>query len=75
MFGVVFANYGPQSTPAAQPYNWHMGPWMMGFWGGPTGGWLTGFWIWSILSWLTWILIIVALVAFIRWMWRKGDKP
>ncbi len=23
---------------------------------------------------ITWILIVVALAAFVRWMWKKGDK-
>lgn len=53
-----------------------MGPGMMGWWGGPQmmGGWPSGFWIWQILGWITWILVIAALVAFIRWMWKKGDR-
>lgn len=53
-----------------------MGPGMMGWWNGSQmmGGWQSGFWIWSILGWITWILVIVALIAFIRWMWKKGDK-
>ncbi|OGD85795.1 hypothetical protein A2Z23_00725 [Candidatus Curtissbacteria bacterium RBG_16_39_7] len=69
------------ATPSARGEGWFpgchmMGPGMMGFWGGPgaTGGLQSGFWIWSILGWLTWILVIVALIAFIRWMWKKGDK-
>lgn len=41
--------------------------WMM-------GGWSGGFWVWSFFSWITWILVIVALIAFIRWMWKKGNK-
>lgn len=55
-----------------------MGPGMMGWYGGNSAGWgmmgQGGFWIWMILGWITWILIIVALVAFIRWMWKKGEK-
>ena len=39
-----------------------------------TGSWQTGFWVWSILAWVTWLLIIVALIALIRWLWKKGDK-
>jgi len=69
------------ATTSARSEGWlpgyHMtGPSMMGLWGGPGtfGGWQTGFWIWLIIGWLTWILIIVALIAFIRWMWKKGDK-
>lgn len=43
-------------------------PWMMGAYGQET------FWIWAILCLVTWVLVIVALIAFIRWMWKKGDK-
>lgn len=45
-----------------------MGPWMMGGYGQET------FWIFALLCIVTWVLIIVALIAFIRWMWKKGDK-
>jgi len=68
------------ATPSAQGQGFcpgcpMMGYGMMGFWSGPQmmGGWQTGFWIWSILGWLTWILLIVALIALIRWLWRKGS--
>lgn len=27
-----------------------------------------------VLGLITWILIIVLLISFIRWLWRKGDK-
>ncbi|MDP3998713.1 MAG: hypothetical protein Q8P89_03805 [bacterium] len=55
---------------------------MRGYDGSAGGGWTDqwgmmgtgGFWIWGILSLATWILIVVALIAFIRWMWKKGDK-
>jgi hypothetical protein len=81
MMGTQLAHMEEFATPAAGT-GWcpgcqsMMGPSMMGFWGGPGGvsGWQSGFWVWPILGWLTWILIIVALVAFIRWMWKKGDK-
>lgn len=35
-----------------------------------------GFYGWwgVVLSLITWILLIVALVVFIRWMWKKGGK-
>ncbi|OGD82820.1 hypothetical protein A3A54_02425 [Candidatus Curtissbacteria bacterium RIFCSPLOWO2_01_FULL_39_62] len=45
---------------------------MMGY-----GGWnnLMGGWgVFGILWLLTWVLIIIALVALIRWLWKKGDK-
>lgn len=82
-------NVTPDSNDAMRSFNmmnmmrqggggWNMmGPGMMGWGTGPTGWGVMGsgtFWIWSLLSWITWILIIVALVAFIRWMWKKGDK-
>lgn len=55
-----------------------MGPGMMGWSGGNGSGWMMGgqgaFWVWSVLSWITWILVVAALVAFIRWMWKKGEK-
>lgn len=44
---------------------------MMWGWGGASGA---GFWIWLILSSITWILMVIALVAFIRWLWKKGNK-
>lgn len=33
-----------------------------------------GIWIYSILSLVTWILIIAVLIALLRWLWKKGDK-
>ena len=41
-------------------------------WGvGPNSGvlWVFGF-LWAV----TWILLIIALVALIRWVWKKGDE-
>lgn len=32
------------------------------------------FWLYSVLWLATWILLIVALIALIRWLWKKGDK-
>ena len=80
MINDVLAHYYPFASQSAKGANWTgypmMGPGMMGWWGGSqmTGGWQTGFWLWSILAWVTWLLIIVALVALIRWLWKKGDK-
>lgn len=51
-----------------------MGPGMMNWnqsWGMMGQG---GFWLWSILSWATWVLVLVVLVALIRWLWKKGNK-
>lgn len=33
-----------------------------------------GIWIYSILSLITWILLIAVLFALLRWLWKKGDK-
>ncbi|MDO8487372.1 MAG: hypothetical protein Q7S45_03705 [Candidatus Curtissbacteria bacterium] len=32
------------------------------------------FWIDSLLSLVTWILVIAVLFALFRWLWKKGDK-
>lgn len=45
------------------------GSWMMGAGASPVWGWTAG-----ILWWLTWILVILALVALVRWLWKKGGK-
>lgn len=67
----VLAHIG-QGTESGQVWQGMMGPGMMG-WGmmGTPGGW---FWLWSLLTWLIWILIIVALIAAIRWLWKMGGK-
>ena len=43
----------------------------MMFWMGNNSG---VFWFFGILWLVTWILVIITLVAFIRWLWKKGDK-
>jgi hypothetical protein len=45
---------------------WSNHPMMMG-WGG------NGIWIYSILSLITWTLLIAVLFALLRWLWKKGD--
>jgi len=53
----------------------HMGGWMMDDMQGMMGGWFVPFaWFWILLWLVTWALIIVALVALIRWLWKKGEK-
>lgn len=49
-----------------------MGPGMM-MWG-PSATGQSLWWIGIFLSWLTWVLLLVALVALIRWLWKKGEK-
>lgn len=78
MMGMMGSAFAPWSFGGTKGGGWNMmGPGMMG-WGNSPAGWgVMGsgtLWIWSLLSWITWILIIVALVAFIRWMWKKGSK-
>lgn len=41
----------------------------MMWWGGSGS-----IWIFGILCLVTWILVIVALIALIRLLWKKGDK-
>ena len=55
----------PESALAQGGY-WGMGPGMMGGWG---MGWFGG-----IFMMLFWVLIIIALVFFIRWLVRTGDN-
>ena len=53
------------ATALAQGGYWGMGPGMMGGWG---MGWFGG-----IFMMLFWVLIIIALVFFIRWLVRSTD--
>lgn len=50
------------------------GPWVghpMMWWTGSSSG---AFWVFGILWLVTWLLVIVVLVALVRWIWKKGDK-
>lgn len=47
----------------------HMGP--MIFFGSPMGANI--FPIWFLFWFVIWILVIVALIALIRWLWKKGS--
>lgn len=51
--------YGPW---ASQPMMWGIGT-------NPQTAWF-----FSLLWLVTWILVIVILIAVIRWLWRKGDR-
>lgn len=46
--------------------------------GHPMMFWLAGnqgaLWFYSVLWFVTWILVIAILVALLRWLWKKGDK-
>lgn len=48
---------------------WGNRPMMWGFGSDPGV-----FWFFSILWVTTWVLVIVVLIALIRWLWKKGDK-
>ena len=43
---------------------------MMGWVGNNTGT----FWIFGILWLITWVLVIIVMIALARWLWKKGDK-
>ena len=47
---------------------------MGGNFGMMNGGFASVGWVWILLWSATWILIIVALIALIRWLWKKGEK-
>ncbi|KKR57711.1 MAG: hypothetical protein UU05_C0024G0018 [Candidatus Curtissbacteria bacterium GW2011_GWA1_40_47] len=70
MFGDMM-RYGASPPPQGYDngYFWGHHP-MMGWMGGNTGA----FWFFGILWLATWILVIVVLIALIRWLWKKGDK-
>ncbi len=57
-----------QKLPPDERLFWGNHPMMM--WGNFGGA----FWIIGILWIITWILVIVVLIALIRWLWKKGDK-
>ena len=40
----------------------------------PCGGGYYGSDTLGLLALVTWILVIAALVAFVRWIWKMGDK-
>ena len=62
MIPKVFAHEGEATSSGMMDMN------MMSF---DWGSWSS---IFIVLWGLTWILIIVALIAAIRWLWSKGGK-
>lgn len=62
------------ATPSGQS-GWYP---MMGWYGNPGYGMMygsgVGAWIVMVLWAITWILLLAALLVFIRWMWRKGGR-
>ena len=49
---------------------WENHPMM--WWGGSGGS--SFFWFHAILALITWVLVIIVLIALARWLWKKGDK-
>lgn len=31
-------------------------------------------WVFGLMCLVTWILVILALVSLVRWLWKKGNK-
>ncbi len=62
--------YGASPAPQVfdDRYFWGHHPMM---WWGNSG---SAFWFFGILWIATWTLVIITLVALIRWLWKKGDK-
>lgn len=48
-----------------------MGWGMMPFGGGWTSAWL---WLGGTIWLVVWVLVILVLVALLRWLWKKGSK-
>ncbi|MBI2327690.1 hypothetical protein HYU92_05230 [Candidatus Curtissbacteria bacterium] len=48
------------------------------YWGHPMMWWGGGnqvtYTLFSILWLITWILVVIVLIALARWLWKKGDK-
>ena len=58
-----------QKLPSDDRYFWDHHP-MMGWMGANSGV----FWVFGILWLATWVLVIIVLIALVRWLWKKGDK-
>ena len=70
----MFADMMRYGTDAAQRgvddrYFWDHHSMMWGFGNNPGV-----FWFFSILWLVTWILVLIVLIALVRWLWKKGDK-
>ena len=49
---------------------WENHPMM--WWGRSSGS--SFFWVHAILALITWVLVLIVLIALARWLWKKGDK-
>lgn len=70
----MFGYMSRYATDAARSGNWddryfYGRPMMWGF-----GGGQSGLVVGSVFSVITWILVIMVLVALFRWLWKKGNK-
>lgn len=61
---------GGTSCPGQSGQWGMMGPWMMGGFQTGSGWFLLGGLLWLV----SWALLIFVLVAFARWLWKKGNK-
>lgn len=69
MFADMMMRFGNEASREViddRYFNYHPMMW----WAGGTNA----FWFFGLLWLITWILVMVALIAIIRWLWRKGDK-
>ena len=48
------------------------------YWGHPMMWWAGGnqgtYAVFSILWLITWVLVVIVLIALARWLWKKGDR-
>ena len=58
-----------QSLPTDDRYFRSYHPMM--WWAGNNS---SAIWVFGFLWIVTWILVIVVLIALVRWLWKKGDK-
>jgi len=70
MFGDMM-RYGASPLPQGYYDRYFSGYHPMMWWAGNNFG---AIWAFGFLWIVTWLLVIVVLIALIRWLWKKGDK-
>ena len=70
MFGNMM-RYGASPLPQRYDDRYFSGYHPMMWWAGNNSG---AIWAFGFLWIVTWLLVIVVLIALIRWLWKKGDK-